>query len=298
MNQLLATSLVWVALTAKIALADDAASGHPVEASHAVSATHANAVTPSVKARSPLGIGFLWTSQSDLVVSRLEGKQDFVDVILGPGKLDVFRQVKPPARVACIARSLEKDPSRPFPGLKETIATLRQAKVSPDRVILAYNPESQPGTPSVELRELVASCRKAKELAKDYGAPLLVGPGLREMSKREELYPELAKTCDIWLIQSQRLQLDEATRRPVPVAQYREQVKRITDALRQGNPHIRIFVQVVTTAERGSTVLSAPQVAAFARSVEDLVDAVRIYGAPGDQLLAILDELRGPVIPE
>jgi hypothetical protein len=122
MNQLLATSLVWVALTAKIALADDAASGHPVEASHAVSATHAAAVPLSVKARSPLGIGFLWTSQSDLVVSRLDGKQDFVDVILGPGKLDVFRQVKPPARVACIARSLEKDPtmdSTPhFPALR------------------------------------------------------------------------------------------------------------------------------------------------------------------------------------
>lgn len=253
------------------------------------------AVPQSTKVRSPLGIGFLWTTQSDRVVSRLDGTRDFVDVILGPGKLDVIQQVRPPARVACIARSLEKDPSRPFPGLKETIATLRRAKVSPDRVILAYNPESQPGTPAAEIRELVASCRKAKELARNYGAPLLVGPGLREMSKREELYPELAKTCDIWLIQSQRLQLDEVTRKPVPVAQYREQVKRITVALRRGNPRLRVFVQLVATAERGSTVLSAPQVAAFARSVEDLVDAVRIYGAPGDQLRAIIDELRGPV---
>ncbi len=243
---------------------------------------------------SPLGIGFLWTMQSESMVSRLNTDRDFVDVILGPGKLDVFAKVKPPARVACIARSLERDPSRPFPGIKETIATLRQAKVPPERVIIAYNPEGQPGTPSAELRELVASSRKAKELAQAYGAPLLVGPGLRDMQRREALYPELAKTCDLWLIQSQRLQLEEVTHKPVPVEVYREKVKRITDALRQGNPRLRIFVQLVTTAERGSTSLSAAQVAAFARSVQDLVDGVRIYGAPAEVLREIVDELRGP----
>ena len=114
------------------------------------------------------------------------------------------------------------------------------------------------------------------------------------MKGREHLYPDLAKTCEIWMIQSQRLQLDEATRKPVEVDVYREKVKRIVGLLREGNPNIRIFVQLVTTAERGTVVLSAEQIAAFARSIEDLVDAVRIYGAPADLLNQIIDRLRGP----
>ncbi len=245
--------------------------------------------------KSSLGIGFLWTAQSETVVGRLKSEKDFVDVILGPGKVDVFDKLKPPLRVACIARSLEKNEARPFPGIKETIDILRKAGVAPERVIIAYNPEGQPGTPTTELRELVASSRKAREMAKAYGAPLLVGPGLRDMSQREELYPELAKCCDIWMIQSQRLQLDEATRKPVDVGVYREKVKRIVDKLREGNPKIRVFVQLVTTAERGSVVLSSEQIVGFARSIEDLVDAVRIYGAPADLLNQIIERLRGPV---
>jgi hypothetical protein len=129
-------------------------------------------------------------------------------------------------------------------------------------------------------------------MAEAYGAPLLVGPGLRDMQKREHLYPDLAKTCDIWMIQSQRLQLDEATRQPVDVTLYREKVKTIVDSLRAGNPKIRIYVQLVTTAERATTTLTAPQIAAFARSVEDLVDAVRIYGAKRELLEEVIAELR------
>ncbi len=68
----------------------------------------------------------------------------------------------------------------------------------------------------------------------------------------------------------------------------------IVDSLRQGNPDIRVFVQVVTTAERGTTVPDAEQVAAYARAVEDLVDAVRIYGASGERLGQIIERLRAP----
>lgn len=246
---------------------------------------------------SSLGIGFLWTAQGDQVIGKLNAEMDFVDVILGPGKLDVFEKVKPPARVLCIARSLEKNESRPFPGIKETIEILRKASVPPARVVIAYNPEGQPGTPSGELEELVASSRKAKELAQAYGAPLLVGPGLRDMRRREHLYPDLAKTCDMWMIQSQRLQLDEATRRPVAVDVYRERVKQIAGRLREGNPRIKIFVQLVTTAERGSVTLSADQIVEFVRSIEDLVDAARIYGAPAELLNQIIGLLR-PQGPE
>jgi len=255
-------------------------------------AARPSAGAPADAADSPLGIGFLWTAQSDQVVDRLGSEKDYVDVILGPGRLEIFDRVKPPTRVACISLALERNEARPFPGVKETIEILRKARVAPGRVIIAYNPERSPGTTARELDELLASVRRARELARSYGAPLMVGPGLREMMSREDLYPELAKNCDAWLIQSQRLQLDETTRKPVDVAHYRHEVKRIVDRLREGNPKIRIYVQLVTTAERQRVALSAEQIAAFARSIEDLVDAVRIYGARAELLNGIIDQLR------
>lgn len=250
------------------------------------------AAMAGARTNSALGIGFLWTAQSQQVAGRLDSRNDFVDVLLGPGRLDVFEKVKTPVRVSCIALSLEKNRERPFLGIKETIELLRQNGVAPERVLIAYNPERHPGTPTPEIDDLVGSARRACQMARAYGAPLIIGPGLREMGQREHLYPELAKCCDIWLIQAQRLQLDEATRKPVELGVYREQVKRIADRLRQGNPRIRIFVQVVTTAERGQTVLSADQIAGFARAVEDIVDAVRIYGARTDLLQQIIERLR------
>lgn len=243
-------------------------------------------------AKRGLGIGFLWTQQSQAVSGTLTGKNDFVDLILGPGKLNVFEQVKPPVHVVCLARSLEKNDARPFPGVKETIETLRNARIPAERVIIGYNPERQPGTPSDELDQLVASVQQARRMARAYGAQLLVGPGLREMQGREELYPGLAKSCDIWMIQSQRLQLDLATRKPVTEAAYRTGVKKIVDKLRQGNPNIKVFVQIVTTAERGTTSLSAEQITGYARSVEDLVDAVRIYGGSPELLRGVIERLR------
>ncbi|MHB9027962.1 MAG: CocE/NonD family hydrolase [Candidatus Latescibacterota bacterium] len=243
------------------------------------------------RAEPGLGIGFLWTPETEPVAAKLASGKDFVDVILGPGKLDIFTKVSPPVKIACIARSLEKDGERPFPGIKETIGILREAGIGPERVIIAYNPENQPGTPAQELEQLVESTRLARQMAQSYGAPLLVGPGLKEMESREHLYPELAKLCDIWLIQSQRLQLDLATRMPVSLPEYREKVKRIVDSLRQGNSGIQIFVQVVTTAEGGATVLTAEQVAGYALAVKDMIDAVRIYGGSGELLNQIIEKL-------
>ncbi len=245
--------------------------------------------------RPGLGIGFLWTPQSHKVVDQLTSAADFVDLILGPGKSDVFGKVNRPVQVVCIALALETHDARPFPGIRETIETLRKHGVAPGRVIIAYNPERrerQAGTPTEEVDDLVASVRRARQMAQDYGAPLLVGPGLREMMQREHLYPELAKHCDIWMIQSQRLQLDPDTRAPVDPAEYRVQVKRIVDSLRQGNPDLRIFVQIVSHAGRPRTALTAEQIAAYALAIEDIVDAVRIYGASDELLGQIVARLR------
>ncbi len=250
------------------------------------------------RTRAELGIGFLFTEQSKAVTGHLGAAGDFVDVIIGPGKLEVFDHVKQPVRVGCISMSLERQAGRPFPGVRESIEILRQAKVDPGRVIIAYNPERRPKLPSAELDALVESVKRAKVLAADYGAPLLVGPGLREMQGKEHLYAELARHCDIWLIQSQRLQLDAGTRRPVSVEQYRARVRQIVEKLREGNPQIRVVVQLVTTAERGEVVLTAEQLAGFARSVEDLVDGVRLYGASAELLEQTIALLRPPAVAQ
>jgi hypothetical protein len=241
-----------------------------------------------------LGIGFLWMPQNEQAAGRLTSANDFVDLILGGGKMDVFEKVKPPVRVVCLTRSLERNEARPFPGLKETIEMLQAAGIKPQRAIVGYNPELQPGTPSEEMDQLVESVRRAQTMARAYGAPLLVGPGLRDMQSREHLYPELAKHCDIWLIQSQRLQMDPATRHVFTRAEYRTKVEEVVGSLRQGNPGIRVFVQVLASGRRDEELFTAEQVVAYARAIEDLVDAVRIYGGSGELVNEVITRLRGP----
>jgi len=240
----------------------------------------------------PLGIGFLWYPRSEEAAARLTAESDFVDVILGGDKLKVFDQVKPPVRVICISLALERHEQRPFPGLKETIETLRAASVDPQRVIIGYNPERAPGTTAAELDDLLQSVQRAREMTQTFGSPLLVGPGLREMQQHEHLYPELAKLCDIWLIQSQRLQMDPATRAPRTPQEYRAGVERIVNMLRAGNPEIRVFVQLIASGRGQPDRFTAEQFVAYVRAVEDLVQAVRVYGGSPELLQGIIGLLR------
>lgn len=242
----------------------------------------------------PLGVGFLWYPRSEEAAGRLTSESDFVDLILSGGKLDVFDKVRPPVRVVCLALSLERNDARPFPGVKETIEILRAARVDPARVIIGYNPERAPGTTAQELDDLLESVQRARDMAHAYGSPLLVGPGLREMQQREELYPDLARHCEIWLIQSQRLQMEPATRQVATPAEYRAGIERIVDLLRRGNPEIRVFVQVLASGRRDETLFTAEQVVAYARAIEDLVQAVRIYGGSPQLLEDVINQLRPP----
>lgn len=239
-----------------------------------------------------VGIGFLWTENYQPAADMLSSDNDFVDLIIGEGKLDVFNHIKPPVRVACISLALAKHEARPFPGIRETIQILQKAGIPQERVIIAYNPERQPGTPGQELDELVDSVRKAREMADEYGAPLLVGPGLREMEKQEHLYPELARHCDIWLIQSQRLQMERPTGRVFTAEEYRQSVIKITDSLRRGNPDIKIYVQIVAGGRIEKEIFSPAEVVEYARSIEDAVDAIRIYGGSPDVVSEIIKLLR------
>jgi len=250
------------------------------------------AVADAPNPASPLGIGFLWYPRSEEAAGMLNSERDFVDLILGGDKLAVFDKVQPPVRVLCLSLALERHEARPFPGVQETIETLRNASVDPARVIIGYNPERSPGTPEPEMDNLLESVQRAREMAEAYGSPLLVGPGLRDMQQREQLYPDLAKCCDIWLIQSQRLQMDPATREPRTPEEYRAGVQRIVNLLREGNPEIKVFVQLIASGSGAADRFTAEQFVAYVRAIEDLVDAVRIYGGSPELLRGVISQLR------
>jgi len=238
------------------------------------------------------GIGFLWYPRSEQAAAMLSSAWDFVDVILGGDKLRVFEQVQPPVRVVCLSLALQRHEARPFPGVKETIEALRAASIDPARVIIGYNPERAPGTTAEEMDNLLQSVQTARDMARDFGSPLLVGPGLREMQQREELYPDLAALSDIWLIQSQRLQMDPATREPRTPEEYRAGIERIVQRLHEGNPEIKVFVQLIAGGSGGADRFTAEEFVAYVREVEDLVHAVRIYGGSPELLAGIIGLLR------
>ena len=240
-----------------------------------------------------LGIGFLWYARSQEAASRLDSERDFVDLILGGEKLRVFDEVRPPVRVVCLSLALRRHAVRPFPGVAETIEMLRAASIDPERVIIGYNPERAPGTTPEEMDNLLESVIAAKEMADGFGCPLLVGPGLREMQQREELYPQLAKHCDIWLIQSQSLQM-HITRELKTPEEYRAGVERIVEMLREGNPEIQVFVQIVAGGKPDGDLFTAEELVERIRAIEDLVDAVRIYGGSPGLLNGVIDLLRPP----
>jgi hypothetical protein len=245
----------------------------------------------------PLGIGFMWYARSEEVAKRLDGEQDFVDLILGGDKLSVFEEIKPPVRVIPLSLALRRHEVRPFPGVAETIEMLRAAEIPPERVIIGYNPERAPGTPPEEMDNLLESVQAAKALADGFGSPLLVGPGLREMRQHEDLYPELAKHCDVWLIQSQSLQM-HVSRELTTVAEYRAGVERIVGILREGNPEVQVFVQIVASGKPDADLFTAEELVERIRAIEDLVDAVRIYGGSPALLNEIVDLLRPPAAEE
>lgn len=242
--------------------------------------------------RSRLGSGFLIGRSTEPLIPLLDGDRDFLEMMLGPGKLRFVRAIRPSARAMCICESLE--------GVARTVQLLKDAEIGPERVYIAYNPEPRPPqarqcTPREELEDYPGSLKKARELVKQYGSPLVFGPGLREMARREELYPELAKQCDIWMIQTQRLQLDADTGTPASLEQYRQEVKRIVGLLRQGNPRIRVFIQLIplqATAER-KAYFTAQRVASYALAVEDLVESVKIYGGNAELITEAIKYLRG-----
>ncbi len=238
------------------------------------------ACAQSARAERTLGVGFLWLRGAEEVLPKLTHDCDFVDQILGRGRIPLFEQIRPPVRFGCICLSLA--------AVEETVGLLRESDIGPERVYITYNPERRGREPNPELEDFLGSIRRARELVKGYDAPLLVGPGLSFMNEHEDLYPGAAALSDVWMLQSQRLHLTADTREPVPVEQYRQGVQRIVGLLRKGNPDIKVFVQIIAGAPEGRLVLTDEQVAEYAAAIGDLVDAVRLYGVWPERVAQII----------
>jgi hypothetical protein len=238
---------------------------------------------------SRLGVGFLIGEKTAELIPLLTKDKDFLEMVLGPEKIRHVRALQPPAKSMCVVGSLED--------LARTIGLLKEAKIEPPRVYLAYNPEPRPPgapqwTPREEVDDFLGSLQKARAMLKDYPAAFVMGPGLIQMGKQEHLYPELAQACDVWMIQSQQLQVDLETGQKVSPATYRSRVKRIVDMLRQGNPQIRVFVQIIPLTRRVPSPFTAAELAEYLRAIEDLVESAKIYGGDTELIKEVIQRVR------
>ncbi|HSJ55262.1 MAG TPA: hypothetical protein VLC52_16090, partial [Anaerolineae bacterium] len=132
---------------------------------------------------------------------------------------------------------------------------------------LAYGLETSSATPREEWQDLVGSTEKARAIADEYGKLLVMGPGFRLMSENPERYPEMAALSDMWVLQTQRLQVDG------PGAAYRDSVQRVVDQIRAGNPGIAVWAQITLPPDREP---SAEEWLAYRQSIADLVDGTFI----------------------
>jgi hypothetical protein len=132
---------------------------------------------------------------------------------------------------------------------------------------LGYGLETGKSTPDEEWQDLVGSTQTARAIANQHGKLLVVGPGLRLMSQNEDKYPQMAALADIWIFQTQRLQINP----PGPV--YRREVARIVNLIRSGNPSISIWAQITLPPDREPY---AKEWLAYRQSVVDLVDGTYI----------------------
>jgi hypothetical protein len=163
-----------------------------------------------------------------------------------------------------------------YPGLESrfrilaapSLETLRQkAEEARTRGIpyeaLGYGLETSRSTPQEEWQDLVGSTEKARAIADEYGKLLVMGPGLRLMSRNRDQYPAMAALADVWVLQTQRLQLQP------PGAAYREAVQPEIALIRAGNPNIEIWAQITLPPDREP---NADEWLAYRQSIVDLVD--------------------------
>ena len=232
-----------------------------------------------------MGVGFLMGKNTVELIPMLNSEGDFLEMVPGPAKIEQIRSLRPPVKAMCVVGSLAK--------MKETIELFKESNIGPERVYIAYNPEPREHwTPDEEIRDFAGSLRKAREMLKDYPAELVMGPGLIQMGKPENSYTELAGLCDIWMIQSQNLQVDYGRRQKATPEQYRESLKKIIDMLRKGNPGIRIFVQVIPLTRHVPEPFTAREIAGYLLEAGSIVESAKIYGGNVEMIRDVINILR------
>jgi hypothetical protein len=146
-------------------------------------------------------------------------------------------------------------------GLRQKAELARQAGLEYEALV--YGLEAGKATPEAEWQDLVGSTQKARALADEFGKLLLMGPGFRLMSENEDKYPAMAALADVWMLQTQRLQVNP------PGTVYREEVERVLKLIRSGNPQVKIWAQITLPPDREP---NAEEWLAYRQSILDLVD--------------------------
>lgn len=132
---------------------------------------------------------------------------------------------------------------------------------------LAYGLETSESTPDEEWQNLVESTERARSIADDYDKLLVMGPGYRLMSQNEDQFPAITALSDIWMLQTQRLQVNP----PGPI--YREEVKRVVDQIKSGNPEIEIWAQITLPPDQEPSSLEWVE---YKNSIKDIVSGTYI----------------------
>jgi hypothetical protein len=128
---------------------------------------------------------------------------------------------------------------------------------------LSYGLETSRTTPEEEWQDLIGSTEEARAIADEFGKLLVMGPGFRLMSQNWHQYPAMAALADIWVLQTQRLQVNP------PGSEYRQEVQRIVNQIRTGNPDISIWAQITLPPDREP---SADEWLAYQSYIADLVE--------------------------
>lgn len=218
--------------------------------------------------------------------------QDFVDMMLGKSgnSQSISEAHRLGIKIMCVNRSIADT--------KAGLAALSSNREKCD--YLGYNPEQSEKTPQEELNNFVASVKAFSELAKTNESLVVIGPGYGYISDKEDLYAPAAKYTDVWLIQTQVFTLDKKTNKKSSPQEYHDQVERVAKLIRQGNPEIKIWVQLIIstgTSPQGKALFTAEEIAGFAQSVSDIVDGIRIYTgndpSQTENIVKIIKLLRG-----
>ena len=129
--------------------------------------------------------------------------------------------------------------------MQKMMTDLEAAKIPYDGI--AYDLENWVQTPSTEQSDPVAASKQAADLAHAHGKSLIMVPGMGFMIKHPQYYSGMAANADVWVIQSQGVQLK------YPAGpDYRNFIMDIISKIRAGNSDVPIWVQISVTPGQGA----------------------------------------------